>query len=197
MAYSSGSRSMLASAGSWVVAFCIIAAAVVYREPLSQLVSASLLQVVAPADQRNGEGGGEAPTKAGMAVGEVPRSERQVRIHLASNGHFAATFHINGRPIDAMVDTGATMIALTFEDARAAGIHPGQADFRHAVATANGTARVASVTLESVAIDDIVVRDVRAVVAEPGRLATTLLGMSFLGRLAGYEVRSGVMTLQQ
>ena len=59
------------------------------------------------------------------------------------------------------------------------------------------TARVASVTLESVAIDDIIVRDVRAVVAEPGRLATTLLGMSFLGRLAGYEVRGGVMTLQQ
>ncbi len=199
MAFSSGSRGLLATAGTWVAVFGIGAVTVVYNEPLRRMVAAPLIEVIvqggAPADGQRGEASGEAKQAAGL--GEAPRAERSVRIRTSDNGHFAATFHINGRPVDAMVDTGATMIALTFEDARAAGIHPSQADFRHAVSTANGTARVAAVTLESVAIDDIVVHDVRAVVAEPGRLNTTLLGMSFLGRLSGYEVRGGVLTLQQ
>lgn len=190
MAFSSGTRNMLATAGTWIVIAGIGAVSIVYQEPLRRLI-------YGPHFETAEQSAGEAASDTKQAPADVPRAERAVRIMAASNGHFAATFHINGRPVDAMVDTGATMIALTFEDARAAGIHPGVADFRFAVSTANGTARVASVVLESVSIDDITVRDVRAVVAEPGRLATTLLGMSFLSRLSGYEVRSGVLTLQQ
>jgi aspartyl protease family protein len=65
------------------------------------------------------------------------------------------------------------------------------------VSTANGVARVAVVTLDSVAIEDIVVHDVRAAVAEPGKLTKTLLGMSFLGQLRRAEMSRGVLVLEE
>ena len=61
--------------------------------------------------------------------------------------------------------------------------------------TANGTARFAPVRLDRVQIGDIVVQDVEAAVAEPGKLRTTLLGMSFLGRLQRVDMRAGTMVL--
>ncbi|NJR41508.1 MAG: TIGR02281 family clan AA aspartic protease, partial [Akkermansiaceae bacterium] len=70
-------------------------------------------------------------------------------------------------------------------------------DFTHGVSTANGRAKVAPVTLGRVAIGEITVRDVRAVVSEPGRLQTSLLGMSFLGRLSRFEMRSGTLHLAE
>ena len=79
-----------------------------------------------------------------------------------------------------MVDTGATMVALTYEDAERAGIRLKPSDFTRGVSTANGVTRVAPVTLERVSIGDITVRNVAASVSERGRLQTTLLGMSFL-----------------
>ncbi len=113
------------------------------------------------------------------------------------NGHFETSAKINGRSVHVMVDTGATKVALTFEDAAAAGIHPTNSDFRERVSTANGTARVAPVLLDEVAIDDIIVRDVRAIVAERGRLSVSLLGMSFLGQLSKTEISRGQLTLQE
>ena len=82
-----------------------------------------------------------------------------------------------------MVDTGASQVALTFEDASRAGIYVRDRDFTQQVRTANGVARVAPVTLDRVSIGDITVRDVPASVSERGMLGTTLLGMSFLKRL--------------
>ena len=90
-----------------------------------------------------------------------------------------------------MVDTGASIVALTFEDAASAGIHVRDPEFTHRVSTANGVARVAMITLDSVAIDDIMVRNVRAAVAERGKLTKTLLGMSFLGQLSRTEMSRG------
>jgi aspartyl protease family protein len=112
-----------------------------------------------------------------------------------SQGHYFATLDINGRPVDVMVDTGATMVALTHEDARKAGLHLRPSDFTQTVQTANGEARFAPVVLDRVSIGNITVRDVSAAVAEPGRLKVTLLGMSFLGRLQRVDMRPGMMTL--
>jgi aspartyl protease family protein len=64
------------------------------------------------------------------------------------------------------------------------------------VSTANGVARVAPVTLDRITIGDITVRDVPAAVAEPGRLRTSLLGMTFLNKLSRFDMRSGVLVLQ-
>ena len=125
------------------------------------------------------------------------RTSGTVRLRAASNGHFETTAYINGRPVEVMVDTGASMVALTWEDARRAGIFLTDADFKHKVGTANGTARVAVVTLSDVSIEDITVHDVRAAVAEPGKLETTLLGMTFLSRLARTEMSRGVLLLER
>ena len=65
------------------------------------------------------------------------------------------------------------------------------------VNTANGVARVAPVMLDQISIDDITIRNVRAVVAERGRLNQTLLGMTFLGQLSRAEMSRGILTLQE
>lgn len=126
----------------------------------------------------------------------VSGAHRTVELRAGNNGHFHARALINGRQVETLVDTGASIVALTWEDATSAGIHVRNSDFRHQVNTANGTARVAIVTLDSVSIEDIEVRNVRAAVAEPGKLTTTLLGMSFLGQLSRAEMRRGTLILQ-
>jgi aspartyl protease family protein len=122
---------------------------------------------------------------------------RTVELKAGAHGHFYSRVHVNGRAVQAMVDTGASIVALTFEDARNAGIHVRDGDYTHRVSTANGVARVAIVTLDSVAIQDIVVRNVRAAVAEPGKMTTTLLGMSFLGQLRRAQMSRGVLLLEE
>ncbi len=112
-------------------------------------------------------------------------------------GHFRADAEINGRDIDVMVDTGASLVALTYEDAERAGIFVRPSDFTHTAQTANGIARVAPITIPRISIGDITVRDVKAVVSEHGASERTLLGMSFLGRLSRVEMRGGTLVLQE
>lgn len=119
-----------------------------------------------------------------------------VEIRANSQGHYDARIEINGRTLDALVDTGATMVMLTYEDARRAGIYLRPQDFTLTTQTANGTARAAPVMLDRVELGNIRVRNVRAAVAEPGRLGVNLLGMSFLQRLQKFEIRSGRLLLQ-
>ena len=112
-------------------------------------------------------------------------------------GHFRADAEINGRDIDVMVDTGASLVALTYEDAERVGFFVRPSDFTHSARTANGIARVAPVTIPRISIGDITVRDVQAVVSERGASERTLLGMSFLGRLSRVEMRGGTLVLQE
>ncbi|PSC03539.1 TIGR02281 family clan AA aspartic protease [Alsobacter soli] len=111
-------------------------------------------------------------------------------------GHYQAEPQINGAKIRTLVDTGASVVALSAEDARRAGIFPAGADYRIPVGTANGTVKAAPVTLREVRLDAIVLRDVEAMVLPEGRLQGTLLGMSFLRRL-GMEVAQGRLVLTQ
>ena len=119
-----------------------------------------------------------------------------VELRANRQGHYETSIEINGRTVAAMVDTGATEVALTYEDARNAGIFLRDADFTGRASTANGIARIAPVMLERVELGSIIVRNVRANVAEPGAMRTNLLGMSFLQRLQKFEIRSGTLLLQ-
>lgn len=112
-------------------------------------------------------------------------------------GHFTTAAQINGSSIDVMVDTGASIVALTWEDAERAGIYVRPADFTQRVNTANGVAKVAPVTIDSISIGNITVRNVKAAVSEPGKLQGTLLGMTFLGRLSRAELRRGTLLLEE
>lgn len=179
---SPGSRQAVSLAGGWVVSGAVVAASIIYATELKDTAKAVFgirtpLPVAAAARPRTSSAGAIVEIKAG------------------SQGHYFATLDINGRPVDVMVDTGATMVALTSEDARKAGLHLRPSDFTQTVQTANGEARFAPVVLDRVSIGNIAVRDVSAAVAEPGRLKVTLLGMSFLGRLQRVDMRPGMMTL--
>jgi aspartyl protease family protein len=128
---------------------------------------------------------------------DAPKSRNGVELRADRTGHFSAKAYINGSPVEVLVDTGATVVALSFEDAERAGVYVRPGDFNGRVSTANGTARVAQVQLDSVSIGDIRVRNVRAVVSERGAMSGTLLGMSFLSKLGKVEMGNGRLLLTE
>ena len=151
--------------------------------------------------------GVQEPTAARLAVAErdsqsqretgpVSRN-RTVELKAGAYGHFHARADINGQPVSVMVDTGASIVALSFEDARAIGLYVRDSDFTHRVSTANGLARIAPVTIDRISVGNIMVRNVSGAVMEPGKLGTTLLGMSFLSRLQRVDIRSGMLVLHE
>lgn len=121
----------------------------------------------------------------------------KVVLSAGSNGHFATTARINNRFVDVMVDTGATSVALPYEEAARLGVRPASSDFVVATRTANGIQHSAAVTLREVRIDTIRLYDVEALVAPRGALSTTLLGMSFLSRLKQVEMGNGELVMRQ
>jgi aspartyl protease family protein len=108
-------------------------------------------------------------------------------------GHVVLDAAVNGAPVRMLVDTGASLVTLTPADARAAGINPARLAFNGHVQTANGTARMAPVTLREIRIGQLSIYDLPAAVLE--NLNVSLLGMSFLSRLQGYEMRDGKLTI--
>ncbi len=118
-----------------------------------------------------------------------------VMIGKANSGHFEVNADVNGKAILMLFDTGASTVVLTADDARLAGIDVDALSFTRPVSTANGTARAASVTIDDFAVGDIHRIRVPAMVAQPGRLDTSLLGMSFLGTLTGYDIRGDRLIL--
>ena len=113
-----------------------------------------------------------------------------------SRGHFIVQAEINGRDIWVMVDTGATAVALSYEDAKEAGLRPGSLDFNIPITTANGVGMAAKVKLDRVEIDGVRVYDVDGMVLPEGALRGSLLGMSYLSRLRGFKVEDGVLYLE-
>jgi aspartyl protease family protein len=122
---------------------------------------------------------------------------RKVRVPADAAGHFLADFRLNGRNVNAMVDTGATLVAINLSTARRIGIRLTPADFRYKVSTANGDARAAGVTIDSLQIGRISVDNVQAVVLDDASLEGTLIGMSFLKQLSKFEVTNGALVMQQ
>jgi aspartyl protease family protein len=111
------------------------------------------------------------------------------------DGHYWAEGQVNGRRVRFLVDTGATTVALTLADAERLGIRPDRADYVHPVMTANGETRAAEVKLESVSVSGARVDDVQALVVEKG-LPTSLLGMTYLGRLSRFEATPSALILR-
>jgi aspartyl protease family protein len=103
---------------------------------------------------------------------------------------------VNGRTIAFVFDTGASAVVLTAEDAAAAGLRFEAADFQVPVTTANGATMAAPARLDSVAVGPIVERGLRALVARPGALRQSLLGMTFLERLKSFTVEGGRLILK-
>jgi aspartyl protease family protein len=124
-------------------------------------------------------------------------SPNSVEVPHDAFGRFRVDGRVNGRGLGFMIDTGASIIALTADAAAQLGIHPGASDYRVRMTTANGIVRAAPATLETVEIGDIAVHDVAAVVMPDGALSENLLGMSFLSRLRHFDYTDGRMVLEQ
>jgi aspartyl protease family protein len=129
-------------------------------------------------------------TLAPVDMAQQAKAKAAKRVTFTANGynHFHAQTLVNGKDVEFLIDTGATYVALSYETAVGIGINPNALKFNGRSTTANGVARVASVTLDMVRIEGISMKDVQAVVAEPGKMSQNLLGMSFIGRLSGFEL---------
>lgn len=151
------------------------------------------------------QGSDPAPARKMVATPEVQvvKAEpeflpgHKVRLAADPAGHFLAEFKLNGRRVNAMIDTGATLVAINRSTARKIGISLTPADFKYQVTTANGNARAAAATIESLEIGRIAIDNVQAVVLEDKALNGTLIGMSFLKQLRRFEVEDGALLLVQ
>ena len=121
--------------------------------------------------------------------------DRMVAIRADRNGHFSVSTVVNGRRIEMLADTGATLVVLRYEDAQRLGYSRASLRFDAAMMTANGRAKAARITLDRIRVGDITVHHVDALVAEPDLLSFNLLGMSFIRRLSRFELRGRQLVL--
>ena len=154
-------------------------------------------------------GMGEAPSAASMTASPAaaraneppatpfrPAEPPTLTVAADYRGHFVVHPSIDNFRVQMLVDTGASLVALTARDANALGLRPSPGDYRMTLNTANGTVKGARVTLREVRLGSILVRNVEAVVLPEGALSMSLLGTSFLAKLRGYEVQTGRMILR-
>jgi len=133
--------------------------------------------------------GTSAALPTGASVGNGHASRELVRDR---NGHFYAEAQVNGARIRFLVDTGASVVALTREDAQRAGIAFGSERAR--AIGAGGEVEVIPVTIDRIALGPLEAREVRGAVAD--NLPVSLLGQSFLSRVGSVEIRGDRMVLR-
>jgi aspartyl protease family protein len=119
-----------------------------------------------------------------------------VRIKRLWTGHFVADARIKGKAVEMIVDTGASTVVLRNEDAKKLGINMRSLHYTVPVQTANGSSYAARVELDSIFIGKVGLKDVEALIAKPGSLHQSLLGMSFLSRLRSYEFAGEYLELR-
>lgn len=188
MAFNSGLRVFLREAFVWGAVAAIGFLSVYFFDDMRGFAKRVMATVI-PADGVVMNDPAQEPQNATSGF------ERSVVLKASRNGHFYTRAIINGRPIAVLVDTGATGIALTYEDADRLGLRPHSSDYTLITQTANGEGRAAPVRLDSVEIGDVEVRDLRGAIMEEGRLHITLLGMEFIRKLERFELRGQELVL--
>lgn len=135
------------------------------------------------------------PPRAQMAALPAPAAASDASIRKSADGHYWAEAMVDGKAVRFLVDTGATAVSLTLDDARRLGIDTAHLTYGYDVITADGKARAAAVKLASVSIAGARVDNVDAFVIEKG-LTASLLGMSYLGRLRAFEATQSALILK-
>jgi aspartyl protease family protein len=126
----------------------------------------------------------------------VANADGSVSFRASQDGHFHVEALVDGARLRFLVDTGASQVVLSPADARRLGFDIGRLDFTQMAETANGAVRGAPVTLREVVVGNLRLADVRASVNE-AEMAESLLGMSFLSRLGGFDVSGDRLTLRR
>lgn len=172
--------SLARNLGTWAVIVLALIAGYQYRYELQDIASRVTAGLIPG-----------SPLALGMEDGRAT-----VALDKGNNGHFQARILVNNKPLNAIVDTGATTTVLTADDARTAGIDPDGLNYTVRVSTANGNANAAAVRTNEIALGGIVRRDMPVLVAAPGALGQSLLGMNFIGSLSGFDMRGDRMILR-
>ena len=124
-------------------------------------------------------------------------ARRTATISARPDGHYWTRALVNRKTsVEFMVDTGASVVALTYKDAQKMGLRPETLDYKWEIRTAGGITKGASVKIDSIQINQVHVRNVDAMVLRTD-LSQSLLGMSFLRELYSYEFRGNRMIIQQ
>lgn len=168
-------REVLTAVATWGTLALVLVAGYTYRFELAG-VGYRVLGALAP----------------GMAVSQGDGSVMVVR---DPSGHFQIEAAANGAQIRFLVDTGASAVVLTHDDAARAGIDVSALVYSVPVSTANGRTMVAPARIEDLRLADIRLGDVRSFIAQPGNLETSLLGMSALSRLRSWTVEGDRLVL--
>ncbi|WP_171210649.1 TIGR02281 family clan AA aspartic protease [Ruegeria sp. HKCCA5426] len=132
-------------------------------------------------------------------VGPAPQmtvTDETIEVPRAHDGHYYLPVVVNGEPITFLVDTGASQIVLSAQDASRVGIDPDQLNYFGRAATANGEVRTAPVRLETFTVGPITDQNVSAWINE-GELHKSLLGMDYLHRFSNIQFADGRMILSR
>lgn len=121
------------------------------------------------------------------SVVSIPKSKR--------DGQFWTSARVNSGHVKFLVDTGASSVALTLNDAKKAGFREGDLNFNLTIQTAGGENKAARVKLKSVSVGPITLRNVDAIVVKEG-LGVSLLGMTYLGELQKVEATRDTLILR-
>jgi aspartyl protease family protein len=133
---------------------------------------------------------------AELVPGHVISRGRIVEVARTNSGDFDISARVNGVRVPMVLDTGASSVVLTQQDAKAVGLPLEVLNYTVSIDTANGRTRAAEVTLDRLAVGGLEERSVEALIVPTGQLRTSLLGMSFLNRLQSWQVSGDRLTLK-
>jgi aspartyl protease family protein len=170
-----GSSPALKYGAAWIGIFLVILIGYSYQEELGGVVNKIKGNV--------------------MPFSATQHEDGSVSFMRAKNGHFLIEAFVNTVPIQFMVDTGATKIALTIPDAKRLGIDGENLTYNEPMHTANGLTFGASIRLAEIKVGTLVIYDVPASVCQ-NLSEPSLLGMSFLQKLTGFKIEGDYLTLE-
>ena len=134
-----------------------------------------------------------------MAIPEIGLPEQivegsETRIKRAPDGHYWLRAEINGHPANFLVDTGATLTAVSTETADAAGLDPREGSLPVRMQTANGSVAAEMTTIDELRFGNVAARGLDAIIA-PGLGPTNVIGMNLLSRLASVRLEGDTMIM--
>ncbi|MEM8702432.1 MAG: TIGR02281 family clan AA aspartic protease [Pseudomonadota bacterium] len=118
----------------------------------------------------------------------VTQPDGSILIVRDATGHFVLDGRVNGTRTHFLLDTGASAVVLTYDDARRAGFDPDTLSFTVPVSTANGRAMVAPILIETLTVGDHSLRNIRGFVARDGALSGNLFGLTALDKLRSWRI---------
>jgi aspartyl protease family protein len=127
----------------------------------------------------------------------APVAGNTAMLYADTRGHFHAEIYMRGIPVRTLVDTGASLVSFSAEDAAKIGLRDEPNQKKAQFNTANGLVTASIVRIPEMRLQGITVYDVEAAIMPKGAMSGTLLGMSFMKKLQSYESRGSSMVLRK